>query len=152
MKPQLIHFGDWKRILLGNVPPEFLLEVVFRSILILLAFLFVARLLGKRMNGQLTITELSVMLTLGAIILPIMQLPDRGILQGLVILVCALSFQRGLTWLDFKSKRVEQITQGKESILIVDGVLQLDALAATRLSKQQIYAVLRGEKIIISGK
>ena len=152
MKPQEIHLADWQRILIGQAPLEFMVEVLFRSLIILLAFLIIVRLMGKRMNGQLTLTELSVMLTLGAIVSPIMQLPDRGILLGFVVLVCALFFQRGLTWLDFKSKRVEEITQGKEIILIEDGVLQLDALKATRISKQQIYAVLRAEKIYNSQK
>lgn len=147
MKKDQIHFEDWQRIILGNNPPEFLLEVLLRSVLILLAFLIVVRLLGKRMNGQLTLTEMSVMLTLGAIVSPIMQLPDRGILLGLVILICALTFQRGLTWLDFKSKRVEAITQGTESLLIADGILQLEAMEAARISKQQVFAQLRSKKI-----
>ena len=99
------------------------------------------------MNGQLTITDISVMLTLGAIVSPIMQLPDRGIFLGLVILAGALAFQRGLTWLDFKSKRIEAITQGTESLLIADGILQLDAMSAARISKQQVFAQLRSEKI-----
>ncbi|WP_128546643.1 DUF421 domain-containing protein [Larkinella soli] len=147
MKKEEIHFDDWKRILLGNNPPEFLIEVFFRSLLILLFFLVIVRLLGKRMNGQLTLTEMAVMLTLGAIISPIMQLPDRGILLGVMVLVCALSFQRQLTRLDFKSKRVEEITQGKESLLIEDGVLQLEAMERARISKQQLFAVLRSHKI-----
>jgi uncharacterized membrane protein YcaP (DUF421 family) len=147
MKKEEIHFDDWKRILIGNAPPEFLVEVFLRSILILLAFLIIVRLLGKRMNGQLTLTEMAVMLTLGAIIAPIMQLPDKGILMGIMVLIGALVFQRGQTWLDFKSKRFEEITQGKESLLIEDGVLKLDTLAATRISKQQVFATLRSRKI-----
>jgi uncharacterized membrane protein YcaP (DUF421 family) len=147
MKPEEIHLADWQRILFGNNPPEFLLEVFVRSVIILLAFLITARLLGKRMNGQLTLTEMAVMVSLGAIISPIMQLPDRGICLGLVVLTCTLSFQRGLTWLDFKSKRVEAITQGKESLLIEDGVLQLEAMSRARISKQQLFAALRGKQI-----
>ncbi|ADB41230.1 YetF domain-containing protein [Spirosoma linguale] len=147
MKSEQIHLEDWQRILFGNNPPEFLLEVFIRSVLILLAFLVTVRLLGKRMNGQLTVTEMAVMVSLGAIISPIMQLPDRGIFLGLVVLVCALFFQRGLTWLDFKSKRVEEVTQGTESLLIEDGVLKLDAMADARISKQQLFATLRSEKI-----
>ncbi len=147
MKKEQIHLEDWQRILIGNAPPEFMLEVLIRSVLILLLFLATVRLLGKRMNGQLTLTEMAVMLTLGAIVAPVMQLPDKGILLGLLVLVCALSFQRGLTWLDFKSRRVEQITQGTESMLIKDGVLQLEAMAAARISKQQLFATLRSRKI-----
>ncbi|HEX9958587.1 MAG TPA: YetF domain-containing protein [Fibrella sp.] len=147
MKKEEIHFDDWKRILIGNAPPEFMVEVLLRSILILLAFLIVVRLMGKRMNGQLTLTEMSVMLTLGAIVAPTMQLPDKGILMGIMVLIGALVFQRGQTWLDFKSKRFEAVSQGTEIMLIEDGVLKLDALEATRISKQQVFAALRSHKI-----
>ena len=147
MNKEQIHFEDWQRIILGNNPPQYLIEVLLRSVIILSFFLITVRLLGKRMNGQLTLTEMAVMVSLGAIISPIMQLPDRGILLGLVILICALTFQRGLTWLDFKSKRIEHITQGKESLLIEDGIIQLDAMREARISKQQLFSVLRQNKV-----
>jgi uncharacterized membrane protein YcaP (DUF421 family) len=147
MKKEEIHLSDWERILFGAAPGEFMLEVLIRSIGIYLVFTVIAQLLGKRMNGQLTQIELAVMLTLGAIIAPAMQLPDRGVLVGVLGLVCVLVFQRGITFLGFKNSRVEKITQGVETALVKDGVLQLEEMAAGRISKQQIYAVLRAENI-----
>lgn len=82
MKSEQIPIEDWQRILFGNNPPEFMLEVFIRSVIILFTFLVTARLLGKRMNGQLTLTEMAVMVSLGVVISPIMQLPDRGIFRG----------------------------------------------------------------------
>lgn len=42
---------------------------------------------------------------------------------------------------------MEEFTQGTESLLIEDGVLKLDAMAEARISKQQLFARLRGRKI-----
>ena len=95
MKKEEIKPWDWQRIFLGEAPAEFLLEVLIRTIVIYLVLLVVLRLLGKRMDGQLTLTEMAVMITLGAIVSVPMQIPDRGILMGVVALVCALIFQRG---------------------------------------------------------
>lgn len=147
MKPQEIHLLDWQRILFGNAPGEFMLEAFLRSIFIYLILTIIARLLGKRMNGQISQVETAVMLTLGALIAPAMQLPDRGLLLSTLALTCILIFQRGITFWGFKNSRVEQITQGRESALVKDGVLQLDEMGRCRVSKNQVTAVLRAEKI-----
>ncbi|RIV19936.1 DUF421 domain-containing protein [Fibrisoma montanum] len=152
MEKEHIHLVDWQRILFGEAPPAFMIEVLIRSIVIYLAFLVTARYLGKRMNGQLTITELAVMLTLGAIISPAMQMPERGILQSILALFCTLLFQRGLGLWGFKNRKVEQASFGSESVLVKDGVLQLDRMAAARISRQQVYAVLRSNGVYNIGE
>jgi len=78
MKKEEIHLYDIKRILLGQAPVEFMLEVLIRTVITYIALLFLLKLLGKRMDGQVTIIEMSVMITLGAIVSVAMQLPDRG--------------------------------------------------------------------------
>src|SRR4051812_36199354 len=107
MKKEEIKLDDLKRILIGNAPTEFLLETFIRTLFIFLFFLVIMRLLGKRMTGQLTILEFSVVITLGAIIAPVMQLPDRGLLQGAFLLLCILCFHSGLTSWGVKSQKVE---------------------------------------------
>ncbi|GAB3256355.1 DUF421 domain-containing protein [Larkinella harenae] len=147
MKKEDIHLADLHRILIGNSPTEFLLEVFIRTTVIYLILIVILRFLGKRMNGQLTNLEMAVMLTLGAIVSPAMQLPDRGILSGVLALLCALFFLRATNLIGFKSRKAEQIIQGTEALLIKDGVIQLDVMAENRLSHQQVYAALRKENI-----
>jgi uncharacterized membrane protein YcaP (DUF421 family) len=147
MKKEEIHFGDIKRWLFGQAPPEFMLEVVIRTVLIYVVLLLVVRLMGKRMTGQITITELAVMVTLGAIVSPVMQLPDRGILFGVVALFGALLFQRGINLWGFKNKKVEEITQGTMSLLVKDGELNLEELAKAKITKPQLYGMLREKRI-----
>ena len=152
MKKEEIHWGDWYRILIGSAPETFLLEVLLRTVCMYLILLVVLRLMGKRMGGQLTISELAVMLTLGAIICVPMQIPDRGILQGALVLVCALVFQRGLTLAGFNSSSLEKIMQGTEIILVKNGVIQVDQLNKANISRQQLYAILRSQNIFNLGE
>ncbi|GAB3553376.1 DUF421 domain-containing protein [Spirosoma fluminis] len=152
MKKEEIRLDDWKRILFGVAPPEFLIETLVRAILIYLILLVVVRLLGKRMSGQLTITEMSVMVTVGAIISPSLEAPDRGILLAVVAMLCMMTFQRGLTLLEFKFKKFENISQGETTILIKDGILQLNNLVDTRITRQQILAQLRAKEIYNLGE
>lgn len=152
MDKEDIHLDDWQRILFGQAPMEFLLEVVFRTLLVYLILLVVIRLLGKRMSAQLTVTEMAVFITLGAIVSLPMQAPDRGILPGVVILACVLVLQRGLSWLSIKSRKIEILTQGDVSLLVKDGVLQLDSMRQASISQEQLFAQLRGQKIYHLGK
>jgi uncharacterized membrane protein YcaP (DUF421 family) len=147
MEKDEIHFGDIKRWLFGQTPPEFMIEVFIRTILIYLFLLLVVRLMGKRMSGQITLTEMAVMITLGAIVSPAMQLPDRGLLFGVVGLLIALLFQRGYNYLGVKSSKAEDITQGTLSLLVKDGELNLGELEKARITKQQLYALLREKKV-----
>lgn len=75
MKKEDIQPWDWQRIFLGEAPPEFLVEILIRTLIIYIALMIIVRLMGKRMGGQLTISELAVMVTLGAIVAPAMQIP-----------------------------------------------------------------------------
>src|ERR1700712_4049652 len=147
MKKEDIHLGDLARILFGEAPPLFLLEVFVRTLIVYVFLLYILRWLGKRMSGQLTIMELSVMLTLGAIVSASMQIPDHGILEGVLLLLCALGFQRGISYLGVLSATFEKLTQGRAGMLVRDGVLQLEVLKEFRISRQQVFAQLRNQKI-----
>jgi uncharacterized membrane protein YcaP (DUF421 family) len=152
MKKEEIHWADWHRILFGSAPEHFLLEVLIRTVIIYFFLLVILRLLGKRMGGQLTISELAVMLTLGAIISVPMQVPDKGLLQGILVLICALAFERGINYLAVKSDKIERLLQGRESLLVNNGVLVADQLIAMKISREQMLAILRNEKIYNLGE
>lgn len=147
MKKGEIHLSDWHRILFGEAPPSFLLEVMIRTVIVYFLLIVILRLMGKRMGGQLTIAEMSVMVTIGAIISIPMQIPDRGLLQGLLVMILALLFMRLLNLFGFKNQKAEELLFGKESVLVKDGVLVLNELEKTRISRQQLYSVLRNENI-----
>lgn len=152
MKKEDIHWDDWHRILIGSAPTSFLLEVLIRTVIMYLVLLITLRLMGKRMGGQLTISELAVMVTLGAIICVPMQVPDKGIIQGIFVLICAWAFQRGFNLLGVKSSKMENLIQGKEAVLLKDGVIDVKQLDAVNISRQQLYGILRAQNIFNLGE
>ena len=68
MKPEEIKFGDWMRTFVGQVPPEFYIELVIRSFLVFLILLVSMRMLGRRMAGQLNRMEMIALFSLAAAI------------------------------------------------------------------------------------
>jgi uncharacterized membrane protein YcaP (DUF421 family) len=147
MKKEDIKPWDWERILFGEAPPEFLAEIFIRTAIIYIALLIIVRLMGKRMGGQLTISEMAVMVTLGAIVSPAMQIPQLGVLMGIMILVCALIFQRGLNMAEYKNHKFEEVSQGSVGIVVKNGVIQIDEMNRSKITKQQLFSALRGSNV-----
>ncbi|MFT2008590.1 DUF421 domain-containing protein [Pontibacter sp. 13R65] len=147
MEKDDINISDWERILTGENPWLFLVEVFVRTILIYLLLYAVLRLLGKRMNAQMTITEMAVMITLGAIVSVPMQITERGILPTFVALLCTIAFQRGLNLWAFNNSKVEALTQGKVSVIVKDGCLVMDAFDKSNATREQVFSQLRKQKV-----
>ncbi|MFC3199996.1 DUF421 domain-containing protein [Parapedobacter deserti] len=152
MDKEDIKLGDWQRILFGDAPAIFMVEVFLRTLVVYFALLLALRFMGKRMTGQLSVAEMAVMITLGAIVSVPMQLADRGVLLGLLVLVCALLFHQGINLWQVHSRRAEKIIEGEESLLVKDGVIQIKSLEKNRISRQQLFAALRGNGIFNLGE
>jgi len=147
MKKEEISFDDWQRWLFGTAPPAFTAEVAVRAVLIFACMLLVMRLLGRRMKGQLSIGELAVILTLGAIIGGGLQNPDMGLLPSMVALGVILAMHRLVNWLAFKYRTVELVQQGDLSLLVHDGLLELPTMQQHALSQEQLFGLLRNKNI-----
>jgi uncharacterized membrane protein YcaP (DUF421 family) len=140
---QQIHPFDWRRLLIGQAPAGFILEIAVRALVIYVVLLVAMRLMGKRTASQLTLTELAVVVTLGAAVGVPMQTPERGLLAGFVVLGVALIFQRAVNALGFRSGRITRMVEGDVSILIKDGVLDLRAMKVSGMAREQIFSALR---------
>jgi uncharacterized membrane protein YcaP (DUF421 family) len=134
-------------LLLGKAPFSFLFELLVRAFVVYVLLLLVLRLLGKRMSGQLTNVELGVMIVLGGIVAVPLEIAERGMLPGLLLLVVVLGVQRGLGYLESRWRRAEAIILGRGSTLVSDGVVQLAALRHARISQQQLFSTLRAAKV-----
>ena len=142
MKKEEIHF-DVLRILFGQTPPVFLAEVLIRGIITFIILMIAIRLMGKRMAAQQTFSEMIVVLMLGAAIGVPIQDPGRGLLQGILILIIVVAFQKGITLWAFKKKNVEYITQGDVELLIEDGVLDTKKLTGLGFTRDRLLGELR---------
>jgi uncharacterized membrane protein YcaP (DUF421 family) len=147
MKKEEILLGDWQRILLGNAPLEFMLEVLIRTLIIYFILLIAIRLLGKRMSSNITIFEMAVMLMLGAVVSVPMQTPERGLIQGVIVLACVVALYKGFSLLTYKSRKAELFTQGDVSLLVKNGIIDVQELRRAAVSHEQLFAKIRSMEI-----
>src|ERR1700744_1603999 len=152
MDKSTYHLWDWHRILFGNAPVEFLLETLFRTVVIYVFLLLIVAWLGKRMSGQITITELAIVIMLGAIVSPPMEAPERGILQGIVILLLVLLLHRYTALWGVKRPAAEKVIQGTLDICVRDGVIDVAVLRRIRISRAQLSEVMRVNRIYNLGQ
>ncbi|MEZ2440522.1 DUF421 domain-containing protein [Chitinophaga sp. RCC_12] len=152
MDKSTIRLDDLSRILLGNAPVEFMIEVLIRTIIIYIFLLFIVKWFGKRMSGQLTILELGIMIMLGAIVSPVTASPERGIAAGMFTLLLILIYQRSLTLWGIRNPRIEKLTQSTLTICVKDGVIQVDEIKRTGIPRSQLFTVLREKNIYNLGK
>jgi uncharacterized membrane protein YcaP (DUF421 family) len=140
---QNITLWDWKRILIGEAPVEFMLEVFIRTFVIFIILLIAMRILGKKMKAGSSILEMGVMIVLGALVSAPMQAPEKGFLPFLVILICLVIFRNGQSKLNVKYTRSELLIAGDVSLLIKDGILNIKELEKAAISRTILFTQLR---------
>jgi len=152
MKPEEIHITDWMRIVMGDVPASFLLEVIIRIFFIYIVLLIFMRLMGKRMAGQLGRNEMAAVVSLAAAIGVPLQAPDRGLLPIVIIGLTIVGIQWYISRRAMQSTRFEYLVMDDVNTLIKDGRLLLDRLKTTRITQERLMAELRHNNIDNLGK
>ncbi|RRW42681.1 DUF421 domain-containing protein [Pseudomonas luteola] len=147
MQAKQFSLADWHRILFGETPWTFLIEVVIRAGLTYVLIMMAMRLLGRRVASQYTLFELSVVVTLaGAIGVPL-QSQERGMLPPLIIMAGVIIFQRVTARLTMRHPKVNHAVSGSVMTAITNGRLELAVLRKTVLSREKIFALLRMRNI-----
>ncbi|MFD1469577.1 DUF421 domain-containing protein [Hymenobacter caeli] len=141
------HITDYLRILMGDTPWSFLLECAIRLVFMYLVLLAGLRLMGKRMAGQISRTELAGLVSLAVGIgIPLLS-PDRGLLAPVVIAAVVVLGHRLVTQWAARRSTVEHLLQGNVTTVVADGVLQVPVMAQVVLSQERLFAQLRGESL-----
>lgn len=120
-------------------------EKVIRALVVYVFLLLALRVFGRRELGQFTAFDLVVLLTLSNILQNAMIGSDNSLLGGLIGATVLLTANFGLAYAVFRSRSVQRFVAGEPRILILDGVLQNQALAAQRLTEQDLLATVHNQ-------
>ena len=75
----------WKRMFLGDEPPLFLIEILFRTLVIYAYTFILLRWLGSRTIGQLSTIEFLLVIALGSAVGDAMFYPDVPLVHALLV-------------------------------------------------------------------
>lgn len=142
-----IEILDLKRMLIGDEPLLFLLEIVLRTIVIYAYTLVLLRWLGSRAIGQLSTVEFLLVIALGSAVGDAMFYPDVPLLHALVVVTLVVLANKGLDVLMARSKKAERAIDGKPEEAIRDGVICKSFLRSPSLSTSELFQQLREKGI-----
>ena len=149
---QEILIFDWTRMLIGDEPPLFLLEIAFRTVVIYVYALVLLRWLGSRTIGQLSTIEFLLVIALGSAVGDAMFYPDVPLLHALLVITLVVVANKGLDILVAKSSAAEQAIDGKPEEAIRDGVISKSFLEGNTLGENELFQQLRQHGICHLGQ
>ncbi|CAB3706025.1 hypothetical protein R8871_03845 [Paraburkholderia graminis C4D1M] len=141
-----------QRILIGDGPWAFLLEVVVRAALVYVLLLVAMRMMGKRVAAQLSITELAVILMLGAAIGVPIQVSSQGILPAAIVLFTVVALQRMSSRAGLRWRKFQVAQEGDVTMLVKDGRILLDELKTSEVSREMLASELRAANVAHLGQ
>ena len=143
MKPEELKLSDIQRILIGEIPPLFFVELIFRAAILYIVLILGMRLMGKRMASQIGRNEMAAIVSLAAAVgIPLMN-PDRGLLPGIAIVLIIVIFTVIISKISSRNESFEALTQDDLSVLLKDGVMDIKAMKQNRVTRERLFAQLR---------
>ncbi len=138
---------DIKNLLIASIEWHFIAEIIIRTAIMFLMILLVLRLSGKRGVRQLTLFEVAIILGLGSAAGDPMFQEDIPVFHALVVFAVVMTIYKTLTWLASKSLSIHRILEGKEMIVVENGVFSVKNEKDNDLSTVEFFAELRNQSI-----
>jgi uncharacterized membrane protein YcaP (DUF421 family) len=138
---------EWRRLLFNDLPVEFLIEVIFRTVIMFIVVLLTLKFAGKRGVKQLSVFEVVIIISLGSAAGDPMFYEDVGLVPAVMVFLIILTMYRAVTWLLAKSKGFENFMEGKVHCLIEDGRFSLQSFEREDLAQDEFFAELRLKSI-----
>jgi uncharacterized membrane protein YcaP (DUF421 family) len=118
-------------------------ELIVRSLLVYLFLIVILRLTGKRQVGQLAPFDLVLLLVLSNAVQNSMNGGDNSLVGGLISATTLIALNYGVGLATFRSKRLEEMIEGRPEVLIHNGKLYEEVLARAQLTRHELNAALR---------
>ncbi len=141
--PEAVIPFDLTRMFIGEHPPFFLAEIVFRTVLIYTYTLLLVRWIGSRSIAQLSIIEFVLVIALGSAVGDPFFYPDVPILHALVVIAVVVLINKVLDTLIFRFAAAEQAIDGEPLLVVKDGAVVRENTARRNLSDAEIFEELR---------
>lgn len=138
---------DWTKFFIGEEDWKFLLEISLRTIIMYFIILVGLRLLGKRGVRQLSVFELVVIISLGSAAGDPMFYKEIGLLFPVVIFGIIVGAYRLTTYLMAKSKKFDDLVEGKCVYFIIDGAFSIDEFNKEGLAQDEFFSELRQHSV-----
>lgn len=125
------------------------IEVILKSLLLLIVLFALTKLLGTKHISQMNIFEYISGIVLGGIVAVQTMDPNGNIIYGILAMLIWIIVPFGVEYISLKSKRFRDFTQGKSTVFIQDGKIMEDNLKKAGYSTDDLLEKLRDKDVFL---
>lgn len=118
-------------------------EFVIRGVVVYTFLIILLRMTGKRQIGQLSPFDLVLLLIISNAVQNSMNAGDNSLVGGLISATSLVAINYLLGLLTFKSRRLEDLVEGRPQILVHNGLIFEDIMYDAKLTRQELDSTLR---------
>lgn len=134
---------DWLRLFLGEDPPLFYLEIVFRILIIWIWTMVLLRWIGGRSISQLSVVEFLLVIALGSAVGDAMFYPEVPLAHAMLVIAVLVGLDKAIDYAIRRYRLAKRIIDGQPEALLRDGVILCDGLNARQLGSLELMELLR---------
>jgi len=138
---------EWGRMFLGDKDVLFYLEIVMRTVIIYVYTFVLLRLFGRRTKASMSIMDVIVIVALGSAVGDVAFYPEVPILHCLLVVTLIVGINKGLVELSQKSHKIRDFIEGDATVVVRDGVIQMEALSSTSVGRAALLELIREKSV-----
>ncbi len=118
-------------------------ELVIRGLVVYVFLVVLLRMTGKRQIGQLSPFDLVLLLILSNAVQNSMNAGDNSLIGGMISAATLIAVNYLVGLITFKSKKMEEIIEGRPQVIIHEGKLFEDVMNDAKLTRLDLDSTLR---------
>ncbi len=143
---------DLGRMLFGDEPPLFLLEIAVRTVIIYGYTLLLIRWIGSRSIAQLSLVEFLLVIALGSAVGDAMFYPDVPLVHCMIVITLVVLLDKALSHAVARYPRLEDAIEGKSIELMRDGIINCAVLERINFGHDELFEQLRLKDVKQTGE
>ncbi|WP_227677333.1 DUF421 domain-containing protein [Psychrobacter ciconiae] len=133
----------WSDIFIYDTTWQLASQILIRVVIMFCMIILFLRLAGNRGIRQLSIFELTILLSLGSIAGDPMFSEDLPLIQAVIIMSTVIFLYRLFTWLMVKYEPFETLLEGQPIYIVEDGVMTTHKSRKGQMSHDEFFAEMR---------
>lgn len=138
---------DWASIFIYDTSWAFAAEILLRVTVMFILIITSLRFTGKRGVRQLSIFELTIILSLGSIAGDPMFTEDLPLVQAVLIMSTVIFLYRLCTWGMMQYQPFEELLEGRSLYIVEDGMLVCNKIKQGKMSHDEFFAEMRQQGV-----
>lgn len=134
---------DWQRLFIGDEPPLFMLEIVFRIAVIWPWTMLLLRWIGGRSISQLSLVEFLLVIALGSAVGDSLFQPEVPLLHAMLAILVVVLIDKAVDMAIRRYRLAKQLIDGQPVEVLRDGCIQTGSLAGLKMGSMELMELLR---------